>query len=131
GGRRGARLAVEDRHLAEELAGAKDREVLLLAADLLGDPHRAGLDHEHHLARLALAKEDLARLELTAEADEHRVGHRAGESTAVRVRGAKSAGEKAKGPANRFASPLDAGLPGRVMRPERQRRRDSHVEVAH
>ena len=39
--RRRARLAVEDGHLAEELASPERRQRPLLVADALGDLHRA------------------------------------------------------------------------------------------
>jgi len=42
---------------------------------VLRDHHGSGLDDEHLLAGLPLAKEDLARVELSAKADEERVGH--------------------------------------------------------
>src|SRR4029079_2624812 len=70
------RLAVQDRHLAEELPRAEHGEDLLLPADLLRDPDGAALDDEHDLPGLPLAEEDVARRELAAETGEQGIGHR-------------------------------------------------------
>ncbi len=59
GGRR-AGLAVEDRHLAEELAPTERRQRALFAPHELGDLHEPGLDDVHLLAVLSLTKEHVA-----------------------------------------------------------------------
>src|SRR5439155_1170462 len=54
---RGARLVIEDGHLAEELARAEDRERATAGRQGLRDAHAPRLDDEHVLPRLALLKE--------------------------------------------------------------------------
>ena len=66
GGRR-ARPRVEDRHLAEELAGRQHREHALGLADLAADLDLARLDDVHVVARLALLEQHRARLEVARE----------------------------------------------------------------
>ena len=55
-----ARLILEDRHFAEEVAGAKRRQ-RLAAACRSHDVDAAGFDDEHLGAGVALAKHDLTR----------------------------------------------------------------------
>ena len=67
--------AVEDRHLAEELARSQCGEDLLCAAHLLGDADEPRADHEHLLARLAFAKEYAPAREIPGEARDQLIFH--------------------------------------------------------
>ncbi len=70
-GGRGARHALENRHLAKEVALFQNRQgdVLVGAGSFLdGDP--AGLDDVHVLARIAFTKQDFPCLEVGKETGE-------------------------------------------------------------
>ena len=86
--RRRARLAVEDGHLAEELPAPERRQRPVLAADALGDLHRARYWMTYISSpRLPLAKEHVAGAELAAEAREERIGHAAPPRSVARTSG--------------------------------------------
>jgi hypothetical protein len=71
-GRGGSRLALEQRHLAEEIAGAQHRERRLgLGLGVDGDLARG--DDVHHVARVALSEDPHARL-----VGEHELGRLGG-----------------------------------------------------
>src|SRR5690606_11995199 len=66
-----------DRHLAEELARAEDRQGLVLALDGLRDAHGALLQDVHLASGLSLTKEHVTRRARLAESSEELVasGH--------------------------------------------------------
>src|SRR5262249_40991698 len=92
GGRRRAGLAVQDRHLANELTRAEHSQRLLTCADSFADANGASLDDEHFVTRLALFEKNVASLVLATKTGEELVLH--GEQP-LSLQGCRRAGQRA------------------------------------
>ena len=66
GAGRGPLVAVQDRHLAEELTVAQARDLFFALERIGGDPHLPVGDHVELAAGVALAEDDLGRLHVLA-----------------------------------------------------------------